>query len=177
MIPDSVHVLVYVRIRHYAIYCDILQNSNGAQVSYYVKVMRIRALRCSLLQPSKDWTQNPPPSLAYEFDSRSRHHYNQQFKATQNVSPRNTQIRRSLQVIGGRPLHRINIKHSTSNNSPEYPSGNPSHPSPLPGGWCMFWCVLIPFPVVLPAIRSTPRASIFRGHFSASRRRMGNTKG
>src|SRR5438876_714284 len=26
-------------------------------------------------------TQNPPPSLAYEFDSRSRHHYNQQLRA------------------------------------------------------------------------------------------------
>jgi hypothetical protein len=71
-----------------AIYCDILQNRNGAQVFYYVYVMRIRALACSLLQYSKDWTQNPPPSLAYEFDSRSRHHYNQQLRAkSQNVSP------------------------------------------------------------------------------------------
>ena len=71
-----------------AIYCDILQNRNGAQVFYSVQVMRIRALTCGLLQHSEIWTQNPPPSLAYEFDSRSRHHYNQQLREeSQNVSP------------------------------------------------------------------------------------------
>jgi hypothetical protein len=32
------------------------------------------------LQNPKKQTQNPPPSLAYEFDSRSRHHYNQQLR-------------------------------------------------------------------------------------------------
>ena len=71
-----------------ASYCNILRNRNGVQVFHPVEVMRIRALTCGVLQHSKIWTQNPPPSLAYEFDSRSRHHYNQQFRAkSQNVSP------------------------------------------------------------------------------------------
>lgn len=63
------------------LYCDILRNCIGGQVFDCMNVMRIRALTCGLLQFSKIWTQNPPPSLAYEFDSRSRHHYNHQLRA------------------------------------------------------------------------------------------------
>src|ERR1039458_1700400 len=47
-----------------AIYCDILQNLNGAHVFYYVCFMRISALTCSVLQSSNDWTQNPPALAA-----------------------------------------------------------------------------------------------------------------
>jgi hypothetical protein len=71
-----------------AIYCDILQNQNRTQVSNSVQVMRIHALTCNLLQASKDWTQNPPESFPWGFDSPSRHHYNQQFRArSRNAKP------------------------------------------------------------------------------------------
>jgi hypothetical protein len=38
-----------------------------------VWVMRIRALTCGLLQHSQVWTQNPPSSFSWGFDSPSRH--------------------------------------------------------------------------------------------------------
>jgi len=58
-----------------AMYCDILQNRNGAQVFYDVCFMRIRAVTCDLLQHLEIWTQNktrrvhshggsiPPPGI------------------------------------------------------------------------------------------------------------------
>src|SRR5215469_2581942 len=58
-----------------AFYCDILQNCTDGQVFHSVNVMRIRALTCGLLQHSKIWTQNPPSSLSWGFDSPSRHQY------------------------------------------------------------------------------------------------------
>jgi hypothetical protein len=62
-----------------AIYCDILQNLNGSHVFYYVCPMRISALKCSVLQPSKDWTQNPSEAIPWGFDSPSRHHLKYQY--------------------------------------------------------------------------------------------------
>ena len=56
-----------------AIYCDILQTRNGGQVFYSVKVMRIRALMCNLLQQSRFWTQNPPTLAVMGFRPPSRH--------------------------------------------------------------------------------------------------------
>ena len=53
--------------------CDILQSRSGAQIFCHVWVMRIRALTCGLLQHSEVWTQNPPSSLSWGFDSPSRH--------------------------------------------------------------------------------------------------------
>jgi hypothetical protein len=38
-----------------------------------LNVIPIRALTCGLLQHSKIWTQNPPSSLSWGFDSPSRH--------------------------------------------------------------------------------------------------------
>jgi hypothetical protein len=100
-----------------AIYCDILQNLCGSHVFYYVCPMRISALTCSVLQSSRDWTQNPPPSLAYEFDSRSRHHYNQQFRTK---IPKRRPVKRpnppTLSSHGGSTPSGINIKHSSSIN-------------------------------------------------------------
>jgi hypothetical protein len=43
-----------------AIYRDILQHRAGALIFHSVEVMRIFALPCCFLQPSKNWTQNPP---------------------------------------------------------------------------------------------------------------------
>ena len=59
-----------------AFYCDILQYCTGGQVFHSLNVMRIRALTCGVLQHSKIWTQNPPSSLSWGFDSPSRHQSN-----------------------------------------------------------------------------------------------------
>src|SRR5271165_5784605 len=37
--------------------------------------MRIRALTCSVLQSSRDWTQNPSEATPWGFNSPSRHHF------------------------------------------------------------------------------------------------------
>jgi len=63
-----------------AISCDILQNRSGEHVFYYVYVMRIRALTCSLLQHSKIWTQNPSIARSWGFAPPSRHQQNKEFK-------------------------------------------------------------------------------------------------
>ena len=53
--------------------CDILQNCLDGLAFHSVNVMRIRALTCGLRQHSEIWTQNPPSSLSWGFDSPSRH--------------------------------------------------------------------------------------------------------
>jgi len=100
-----------------AIYCNILQHRYSVQAFYSAKVMPIRALMCGLLQHSQVWTQNPPPSLAYEFDSRSRHHYNQRLRAeSQNVAGETQKSADPCKSCGIYPFPASNIKHSSSIN-------------------------------------------------------------
>ena len=55
-------------------FCDFLQSCTGGDVSHSVNLMRSRALACGLLRHPKIWTQNPPSSLSWGFNSPSRHH-------------------------------------------------------------------------------------------------------
>jgi hypothetical protein len=98
--------------------CDFLQNCTGGQVFHSVNVMRTRALACGLLQHSRFWTQNPPPSLAYEFDSRSRHHYNQQLIARSIPDANRRTLKSADHCKSWRfdPFPGINIKLSSSIN-------------------------------------------------------------
>lgn len=49
--------------------CDLLQSCTGGQGFHSVNVMRIRALTCAYLQHFGVWTQTPPESLPWGFDS------------------------------------------------------------------------------------------------------------
>jgi hypothetical protein len=122
-----------------AIYCDVLLNRNGAQVFHSVIVMRIHASTCGLLQHSEIWTQNPPPSLAYEFDSRSRHHYNQQLRAK---IPKRKPVKRpsppTLASHGGSTPSRHQHKTFEFNKLARTLFNQSFSSITSAGGWCMF---------------------------------------